>query len=237
MNTILKSIMWIFVLALAATLLIGSLRLLLLKRDVSNFKNYWDRQTKSPLINDQILYVALGDSAAQGLGASRPENGYVGLIRQEISRKTGLPVKVINLSVSGARVKDVIDEQIPKLQQLSLPTGTVITLEIGANDLKSFKPETFKTEIDQLLSLLPPNTIVADVPYFGGSWARSRQPNAIAASNIINAAAASRDLRKAPLQKITMERDNIFVYGADLFHPNDKGYKNWFDAFQQALNQ
>jgi len=65
-----------------------------------------------------LLYVALGDSSAQGIGASRPERGYVGLVAQHVRESTGQPVLVINLSRSGARIDDVLDRQLPALRGL-----------------------------------------------------------------------------------------------------------------------
>ncbi|MHB8274889.1 MAG: hypothetical protein ACYDC9_09005 [Dermatophilaceae bacterium] len=61
------------------------------------------------------MYVTLGGSAAQGVGASSPRRGYVSLVAEQLSRSTGRPVRVINLSRSGARVRDVVDEQQPRL--------------------------------------------------------------------------------------------------------------------------
>ena len=36
-----------------------------------------------------LLYVALGDSAAQGIGASHPDRGYVGLLADRLRAATG----------------------------------------------------------------------------------------------------------------------------------------------------
>lgn len=42
----------------------------------------------------EILYVAIGDSAAQGIGASVPHNSYVGVIADHIRAATGRSVQV-----------------------------------------------------------------------------------------------------------------------------------------------
>src|SRR5215212_8776807 len=44
-----------------------------------------------------LRYVALGDSLAQGIGASRPDRGYVGLLAERVERATGRRVEVVNL--------------------------------------------------------------------------------------------------------------------------------------------
>ena len=51
-----------------------------------------------------LRYVAIGDSAAQGIGASRPDRSYVGVLADDIHAATGRSVRVINLSISGATV-------------------------------------------------------------------------------------------------------------------------------------
>ena len=59
------------------------------------------------------LWVVLGDSTAQGLGALSPDGGYVGQVLAELRRQTGLPWRVLNLSVSGSLTRDVLGAQLP----------------------------------------------------------------------------------------------------------------------------
>ena len=65
---------------------------------------WWREQAK---VDGDLLYVALGDSTAQGIGASRPVNGYVGILADRIRALSGRTVRTVNLSVSGARVADL----------------------------------------------------------------------------------------------------------------------------------
>src|SRR5918995_2824211 len=46
----------------------------------------------------ELLYVAVGDSAAQGIGASRPDRSYVGVLADDLRAATGRSVRVVNLS-------------------------------------------------------------------------------------------------------------------------------------------
>lgn len=110
-----------------------------------------------------LLYVALGDSAAQGVGASSPDKGYVGLIADRLRTSTGRPVQVVNLSVSGARVADVVATQLPQLADLE---PDLVTVAIGGNDIREYDQDGFTADVDQLVANLPPGTYVADVPYF-----------------------------------------------------------------------
>ena len=55
-----------------------------------------DRGEELPLI-----YVALGDSAAQGLGSSNFEEGYVPRIASALQQTSGRDVALLNISLSG----------------------------------------------------------------------------------------------------------------------------------------
>ncbi|MEO5743679.1 MAG: hypothetical protein ABIQ53_03685, partial [Terracoccus sp.] len=61
-------------------------RLWHLRGEVARYGRYWAQPRGG---NAGILYVALGDSTAQGIGASRPERGYVGLIAERLRVATG----------------------------------------------------------------------------------------------------------------------------------------------------
>jgi lysophospholipase L1-like esterase len=86
-------------------------------------------------------YLALGDSVAAGVGASRPELGYVPLVAGALTSES------INLSVAGATTTTLIATQLPAATSLlqqrnsnATPEDDVrlITLTVGGNDL--FQP-------------------------------------------------------------------------------------------------
>lgn len=234
MKGILHGAMWILLVIVAGVVLLESISLLMLKRNVEGYKNYWLAQNQKPFKQDSITYIALGDSAAQGLGASRPDKGYVGLIAAQMAKTANEPIRVINLSESGAKIQDVTDKQLPQLEDI--PTeNTIITLEIGANEMRMFDEQSFRADMESLMSGLPAQTVVAEVPYFGGGRFRKYEPNVPIANGIIHELAARYGLRVAPLYQITKSRDNLLVNASDFFHPSDRGYRNWYEAFRQAL--
>ena len=79
-----------------------------------NSKFWRDRR----LVPGQFLYVAIGDSAAQGIGASRPAHSYVGVIAKHL----GDTFRVTNLGISGATVRIAIDSELPAFRKLT-PTS------------------------------------------------------------------------------------------------------------------
>lgn len=191
---------------------------------------YWKEQRVK---TGDLLYVAIGDSAAQGIGASRPGRGYVGLLARVIRTTTGKRVRVVNLSQSGGRLREALDKQMPALAKLR---PDIVTVSIGANDIAGFEPERFAREIKQLYSALPPFAIVADLPsFYFGEW--ERRVNV--ANEMVRSTAAELGLAVAPLHRVTRvrtaARTALRDVAADFFHPNDRGYAVWASAFEPLL--
>lgn len=202
--------------------------LLRMKASVKTYANYWNQRSKQ---SGELTYVALGDSAAQSIGASKPQEGYVGLLADRLQAATGKKVRVINLSVTGARIRDVTTRQLPQLAQYQ---PDIVTIEVGANDVVDFNEAAFRQDFAGLVKALPAHTYVADMPYFGGRL-YTRERFARTASGIVANNLKNTDLRPVALHRVTEERKSIFNNSYDLFHPSDRSYKNWADAFWQAM--
>jgi acyl-CoA thioesterase-1 len=183
---------------------------------------------------DPLLYVAIGDSAAQGIGASRPAHGYVGFLARHLRERTGGPVRVVNLGISGARLREAIEKELPRLAKLR---PDVLTVCIGANDMADFDPARFEREIANVFDALPPHTVVADLPSF---YFLPAERKVLVANRMLREAAAARGLRVVGLHRLT-ERQGLWgvstQFAGDLFHPNDRGYRVWAKAFTPALDE
>ncbi|MDN4616357.1 SGNH/GDSL hydrolase family protein [Leifsonia sp. F6_8S_P_1B] len=192
---------------------------------------WWRDLAKS---EGEILYVAIGDSAAQGIGASQPKNSYVGVIADHLRSATGRSVRVVNLSVSGATVALAVADQLPRFATY---TPDIVTVAIGANDIAAFDPVTFREGIRRVFAALPDHAIVADLPDFYLPWNERK----VAVGNaILREEAAVRGLTVVPLHD-TMKREGIrgilTQFAEDLFHPNDHGYRVWASAFLPAVTE
>ncbi|MBK4348467.1 SGNH/GDSL hydrolase family protein [Lacisediminihabitans changchengi] len=193
---------------------------------------WWKQQRALP---GEIVYVALGDSAAQGVGASRPGRSYVGMLADHLRRRTGRTVRVANLSVSGARLREAIAVQLPLLTRFQ---PDLVTAAIGANDIASFEPGRFERELAVVYDALPPGSIVGDIPafYFGSAERRVR-----AANEIVHRLAADRGFEVAPVHALTRRQGGaryaLNQVAADFFHPNDRGYRVWASAFIPLLDR
>ena len=133
---------------------------------------------------------------------------------------------VLNLAVSGARIQDVIDEQLPKLSQLAHPP-VFVTCTVGNNDLlRSIRVKRTTTQLNELFDALPEGAIVATLPSAGSMIATY-------VNRVIRGEAPLRRLRVADVAAhMSGWRGRIATDG---FHPNDKGYEAWTAAFTEAL--
>lgn len=218
------------VLALVLALLgVWGVRLWQLRQQVDRYRDYWSVPRGEP---GGILYVALGDSVAQGIGASEPERGYVGLLAERLRIATGRPVQIVNLSRTGAHVRDVVEDQIPRLAGMS---PDVVTVGVGANDIRDYDEARFRADIDALVAGVPPNTVVGDVPWFmhGGTGRKSGE-----AADYVAQVAGARELPVARLHRAMVGggwTSMLTDFAADWFHPRDRGHRVWADAFWDAM--
>ncbi len=179
-----------------------------------------------------LLYVAIGDSAAQGIGASRPDHSYVGVLARSIRGRTDRTLRVANLGISGATLGLAIESELPHLAALD---ADIVTVCIGANDVANFDEHRFKREIAVILDAVPSHAIVADLPSF---YFTAGQKKARVANRLLRAAATERGLTVVDLHKLT-DRQGLWgittQFAGDLFHPNDRGYRIWAAAFEPAV--
>lgn len=197
---------------------------------VSTYKTFWEQKATQA---GEITYLALGDSAAQGIGATSPSRGYVGLIAERLEQQTGKKVRIVNLSKTGAKMDDYLREQAPQVG--NIPAG-LVTIEIGANDIADFDARRYRSDFKRVLASLPDGAYVSNMPLFN-SRPMSTDNAKTASSIVIEELKAYPQLHFVDLQKQTSNNQSIFGFAPDLFHPNDLSYKNWADAFWiQILN-
>jgi len=181
----------------------------------------------------QLTYLAIGDSAAQGVGATAPHRGYVGLLARRIRHRSRMTVRVVNLSVSGATTWGARKEQLPKLRGYS---PDICTVSIGANDIADFHPDKFERNIREIYAAVPSHAIVAELPCM---FVPDRERKVAVANEIVHRVADEFGLTVAPLHVITKRvglRRTFFNSYGDLFHPNDRGYEIWASAFEPAVD-
>ncbi len=204
-----------------------------INRHVADYRAHWAAR---PHDAEGLRFVALGDSAAQGVGATAVERSYVALVAERLREATGREVAVTNLSVSGATSDDVVRDQLPQLAALQFEPD-VVTLDIGGNDVvyPGHNTATFERSLDEILAALPPGSFVADVPWFmvPGLGRQSQRMASLAA-----ALAERHGHHLVPLHRVSRETGALRYHrhtAGDFFHPNDRGYEGWADAFWASI--
>ncbi len=177
-------------------------------------------------------YLALGDSTAQGIGASTPGRSYVGQLADRIEDQLHAPIAVTNLGVSGAPSDLCVRDQLPRAAQvLAKRPADLVTLAIGANDIAQWNPRSFHRNMHTILDALPDDTIVSEVPCFHLPWNDRKVHEA---NELLHTIAEARGLQVVPLYAATRARGIAGIlteFAGDAFHPNDRGYEVWADTF------
>lgn len=195
------------------------------------YARYWHARNQETLSQAGPLWVVLGDSTAQGVGAPDPRSGYVGQAHAELQRRSGAQWRVLNLSASGALTRDVLYDQLPRLARLPVPPD-LVTCGVGANDILHTPPARLRATIRELIGALPEQSVVLDLPLPGGFWGiigRATTSYVSRINQLIDAAADQRDLPVARLSEHFIP-PWTGKFAPDHFHPSATGYEDWAQA-------
>ena len=176
---------------------------------------FWDAWNSKTIENEGPLWVALGDSVTQGIGSSTPEKSYVTIVQDRLIRRSGLPWKVINLSMSGGRFDDVTLHQLPALERSGLKADLVTSI-IGSNDIMWRRHKAnIEKDARQMLNALPVGTFLSKV-YASQKNDRRKLIN--------NAFSESENDGRVHLFNAWNWPTGIGMWAEDRFHPNDRAY-------------
>ncbi len=189
----------------------------------------WEEHNRRVLTEAGPLWVALGDSMTQGIGASAPERGWAGQLSERLAA-SGWPHRLVNLSVSGARVEDVLDRQLAALETLTATTGAaLVTVVIGSNDIVAARHRARLVDrFTVMLDRLPPSSVVANLP---NPRREARLVDALLHERAAEGRLVLADLREEG------PRSWRGRLAADLFHPNDLGYADMATVVEHALRR
>lgn len=198
------------------------------------YADYWREHNARALDTDGPLWVVLGDSTAQGMGASTPLQGYVGHAHAELRRQTGRPWRVVNLSRAGAVAQHVLTKQLPCLEEL--PTPSLVTCGIGSNDILVTPPGWLHDTMRSLISALPENAVMLDLPLPNKFWVvgGALTPYTSGVNQTIYTSAKARGMRVAYLSRHFIP-PWAGKFSTDRFHPSDRGYRDQARAVLEAI--
>ena len=202
---------------------------------VDPYRREWEAANRRALDDEGPLLAVLGDSAAQGVGAASPFDGWVGQLRRRLDTIDGHGWRVLNLSVSGARAHTVLDEQLPRLWRVGQPVDLVVCA-VGGNDMYRSTAAQVRDRFTRLLRALPApgtwhdhqRTVVTTLPQGLG------RRRAGIANELVRTLGPRRGLEVADLWATTGPPWQG-KYAEDMFHPNERGYADWVEAILGAI--
>lgn len=190
-----------------------------------------------------LRFVVLGDSTAAGLGAGDPKDAYATLLSERLADQ-GYRVRLTALGVSGARVRDVLEEQVP----VALGEDPdLVFVGIGANDVTHLTPlssieRDMGAALDRLLGTGAAVAVAGPPDMRAAAWLeplrslagwRGRQ-----VADAIEKVALSRDIPVVQLAELAgpyFASHPDDAYAPDDFHPGPGGYRAWADAIFPEL--
>jgi lysophospholipase L1-like esterase len=196
------------------------------RRQSAEYLDAWTADNDAARAASGPLWVALGDSTAQGIGTSSREHSYVAVLLRAL-REHDPTWRALNLSLSGARVRDVLEDQLPALEDL---TPDLVTCAVGANDLVPTPRRRLERELRELAAQLPAGSLLANLPQ---GLAPKR---AVRVNELISELVAEHELVLVDVWSHTGP-PWAGKFSADRFHPNDVGYGDWASAFLEAVDR
>ena len=174
--------------------------------------------------------LVLGDSTAAGVGVSRLED----TLSYLVALRLGGRVEVVNLAVSGARSRDVAQDQLAFEGRFD-----VALVSVSANDAThGVSPSDLEDDLRAILTRLEgvPKVVLSTTPNFRTTPALPYLVNRLFE---VRAAALTTAIRKVAadypnVRLAEINRDGTLgpeQYAEDGFHPNAAGYRVWARIF------
>ena len=190
------------------------------EHQIAPYAASWHERNITALGTAGPLWVVLGDSISQGVGASSVEQGWV-LQAWRILAEQGIHYRIVNLSISGATITDVIEREIPAMKGLAAAPA-VVTVFIGSNDILHHDLRmSLAAHYEELIDALPAGSLIAVTSQARGALAEINRT--------VAAAAATGAIQAVPVRIAQGKR------AEDHFHPSDEGYSLIAADFAAAI--
>lgn len=193
----------------------------------------------------EVVYVALGDSTVEGIGASSTDAAYVGRLHARL--REHYPRAVLhNLGAGGATSADVLGGQLQRAVELG---PHLVTLSVGPNDITGRVPvEAYDRNVSAILARLREETravvVVNSLPDLAVTPRFRRTPMADAVGRLsirFNETLARRvdehgfvlvDLYHPSQAEVPARPDLV---SRDGYHPSDAGYARWAELLWAGI--
>jgi lysophospholipase L1-like esterase len=192
-----------------------------------------------------VIYVALGDSTVEGVGASSPGHNYVSRLGARLQQRYPR-LRMANLGVGGATSRDVLVDQLGDAIALR---PHLVTLSVGPNDITGRVPvETYARNLEAIFARLAAETeavivvnLLPDLAVTPRFRSRESAPivgrlsadfNAVVARTAKRHGALVVDLYRASRKEVPRHPE---LLSADGYHPSDLGYARWAELMWEAV--
>lgn len=234
-----RTLLWLLAAVVAVAALIGVEIVLALRREYLPTEPVLAVNGEFGAPNqDPLHFVVLGDSTSAGVGVGTAEDAYPWTLAERLAEE-GRYVTLETFGVSGARVADVLEEQVPKALAAQ---PDLVFVGIGANDVVHLTPldevkRDFAAALDELKTLDAPIVVAGAPDMRAPAWLEPLRSLAgwrgRAVTEAMEEVARDKGVTVVPLAEITgplFVEDGAAAYSDDLFHPGVRGYKHWSDA-------
>lgn len=199
-------------------------------KQIEPYTEWWSEQNQTALTSPGPLWVCIGDSTCLGIGASAPENGWVGQALATL-RRSDPTWRVINLAMSGARITDSLSMHAPVVASL-VDDGhqpALTTTCVGTNDVMWGRTDVteLRDQVEELADQLPRPAVMATI---AGSSSRVALTN-----RALKQAATDRELTLVDPWREPGPGGVFDRVADDRFHPNDLGHQLMSEAFVRSI--
>lgn len=199
------------------------------QEQVEPYAAWWRAHNREAARGSGPLWVALGDSMTLGIGAGAPDLGWVGQLSRRFDER-GWHHRVVNLGVSGARVEDLLERQLPALAELTADRpAALVTVVVGSNDVVLRRHRRLLVgRFTELLDRLPEGAVVSNLP-------NPHREARVVDELLRERAAAGR------VVLVDMRREGPRSWwgrlASDRFHPNDAGYAEMAAVVERSVDR
>ncbi|MCZ7529579.1 MAG: SGNH/GDSL hydrolase family protein [Acidimicrobiia bacterium] len=184
-----------------------------------------------------VRITMLGDSSITAPGLDDPDDIWIRQIARRLA--TSYRVEIVNHAKSGARARDVFENQVGPA---TAERGDVAVVSVGANDaVRGTSMSLVELLIEEIVTELRLHHAAVVLCGVGDLGDCPRLPFPLAAiagercraANSVHERVAERvdGVVRAPLREECTERfRDPGLYSPDLFHPNAEGHAVWADA-------
>ncbi len=197
--------------------------------------------TEGHVDEQRLSMVWLGDSTAAGVGVADAADA----LPRQVASGLDRPVQLHVLARSGARIADVVADQLPAVAALN---PDVVLVSVGANDATHFTSvDSYAASWERVRHGSPGRLVALGIPDMGSPPRLAQPLRALAGwrGRRLDGAGARRVGRQGEAAYVDIaaatgpafRRDPDRYFADDRYHPSTEGYRLWAKAVLEDLRR